>query len=177
MIIKALSQTEKIIEVIFEEINILEEKLLQDIDTLIDKINAIFNENLELILSQIKKYLAHGVPNPLDKCRQRLKIGLKPGAMFSDVELYQLTECHELSKLSENTSIDEVINIYGQLQLNAVRMAALARQSPVLKRRAMEDWLKYGLLAEFWSNTMKNYAHTENYMLEPQYSPKFLTGK
>ncbi|BAY24053.1 GUN4 domain-containing protein [Calothrix sp. NIES-2100] len=174
-VMRALSQTEEITQIIFEQVNILEEKLFQDTNYLIDKINEDIDGKLELISNELKKHLAHALPNPLDKCRQRLNIGLKPGAMLSDVELYQLTECYELSKLNENTSIDEVINIYGQLQLNAARMAALVKKSPVLKRRAMEDWLRYGLLCEFWSNTMENYAHTENYLLEPQQPQKFLT--
>ncbi|MBW4565751.1 MAG: hypothetical protein KME32_32645 [Mojavia pulchra JT2-VF2] len=117
-VMRALSQTEYLTKNIFDGINILEENLFQDINYIVDKINEDIDEKLELIRNELKKHLAHALPNPFDKCKQRLKIGLKPGAMLSDVELYQLSECYELSKLNENTSIDEVINIYGQLQLN-----------------------------------------------------------
>ncbi|BAY91482.1 MULTISPECIES: hypothetical protein [unclassified Tolypothrix] len=176
-VMRALSQTDIITENILKEVNIVEEKLFQDIDYLVDKINENMDEKLELIRNELRKHLAHALPNPIDKCRQRLKIGLKPGPMLSDVELYQLTECYELSNLNENISIDKVIDIYGQLQLNAARMAALVKKSPVLKRQAMEDWLKYGLLCEFWEDTKRNYAHTKNYALERQQSQNFLTGK
>ncbi|BAY34908.1 hypothetical protein NIES2107_68180 [Nostoc carneum NIES-2107] len=176
-VMRALSQTEKITENIFEEINIFEEKMFQDIDYLVDKINENIDEKLELIRNELRKHLAHALPNPIDKCRRRLKIGMKPGPMLSDVELYQLNECYELSNLNENISIDKVIDIYGQLQLNAARMAALVKKSPVLKRQAMEDWLKYGLLCEFWRKTMRDSDRTDNSLLEPQHSQKLLTGK
>ena len=58
----------------------------------------------------------------------------KFGSRISDIELYQLNECYELSKLNEKTAIDEVLKVYGQLQLNAARMAALARNAPKLKK-------------------------------------------
>lgn len=176
-IMEALSQTEASVQKIITEINILEDKFFQDANQLVDKIDLMIERNIETIRNEFKKYTAHAIPNPFDKCRQRLNIGMKSGAMLSDVELYELNQCYELSKLSENSSIDDVLKTYGQLQLNAARMAALVSRSPELKRRAIEDWLKYGLLCEFWRNTMKNYAHTENYMLEPQQSGKFLTGK
>ncbi|OUL21757.1 hypothetical protein BV378_26060 [Nostoc sp. RF31YmG] len=173
----ALSQTEVSIQKIIAEINILEDKFFQDANQLVDKIDIIIERNIEAIRNEFKKYTAHAIPNPFDKCRQRLNIGMKSGAMLSDVELYELSECYKLSKLSENSSIDDVLKTYGQLQLNAARMAALVNRSPELKRRAVEDWLKYGLLCEFWRKTMINYAHTENSLLEPEQSQKFLAGK
>lgn len=114
------------------------------------------------------------MPGPFDKCRQRLKIAWKPGTMLSDWELYELSECYELSKLNENTPIDEVLKTYGQLQLNAARMAALVKNAPELKRRAIEDWLKYGVLCEFWRDTIKTYASTAPVLLEPQMSQERL---
>ncbi|MBD2355755.1 hypothetical protein H6G41_14190 [Tolypothrix sp. FACHB-123] len=176
-VMKALSQTKEISQIIFEDINTLEEKLFQDINYIVDKINENIDEKLELIRYELKKNLAHALPNPFDKCKQKLKIGLKPGAMLSDVELYELNQCYEISKLNENSSIDEVLKTYGQMQLNAARMAALVKKSPELKRRAIEDWLKYGLLCEFWRKTMRDYAHTDNSLLESQQSQKFLSGK
>lgn len=94
--------------------------------------------------------------------------------MLSDWELYELSECYELSKLNENTPIDEVLKTYGQLQLNAARMAALVKNAPELKRRAIEDWLKYGVLCEFWRDTIKTYASTAPVLLEPQMSQERL---
>ena len=52
-------------------------------------------------------------------------------------------------------------------------MVALARNAPELKRRAIEDWIKYGLLCEFWRNTIEDYAFTEPLSLEP-YKPQNL---
>jgi len=176
-VMKALVQVEGITQDIFSEIKLLEEKFFQDTNYLVDKINENVDEKLELIRNELRRHLAHILPNPFDKCRQRLKIGLKLGNILSDVELYELIECYELNKLNENTSIDEVLKIYGQLQLNAARMAALVKKSPELKRRAIEDWLKYGLLCEFWRNTMTNSDYSETLMLKPQQTQQFLTGK
>ena len=88
--------------------------------------------------------------------------------MLSDWELYELSECYELSKLNENTPIDEVLKTYGQLQLNAARMAALVKNAPELKRRAIEDWLKYGVLCEFWRDMIKSYDSSSPILLEGQ---------
>ncbi|OUL25340.1 hypothetical protein [Nostoc sp. 106C] len=176
-VMKALSQTEASFQNIIDEINILEDKFFQDANQLLDNIDIMIERNIEAIRNEFKKYTAHTLPNPFDKCRQRLNIGMKSGAMLSDVELYELNQCYELSKLSEKSSIDEVLKTYGQLQLNAARMAALVKRSPELKRRAIEDWLKYGLLCEFWRKTRRDYAHTEDSLLKPQHSQNFLTSK
>ncbi|BAY65748.1 hypothetical protein NIES22_58550 [Calothrix brevissima NIES-22] len=176
-VMRALSQTEASVQKIITEINILEDIFFEDANQLVDKIDIMIERNREAISNEFKKYTAHAIPNPFDKCRQRLNIGMKSGAMLCDVELYELGECYELSKLSENSSIDDVLKTYGQLQLNAARMAVLVNRSPELKRRAIEDWLKYGLLCEFWRKTMSDYSHTENYLLKPKQSHKFLTGK
>ena len=93
----------------------------------------------------------------------------KFGSRISDIELYQLNECYELSKLNEKTAIDEVLKVYGQLQLNSARMAALARNAPELKKRAIEDWIEYGVLCKFWRNTIEDYSSTEPLLLyKPQ---------
>lgn len=96
--------------------------------------------------------------------------------MLSDIELYELSECYELSKLKEDTPIDDVLKIYGQLQLNSARMAALVKNAPELKRRAIQDWLKYGVLCEFWRDTIKSYVYTAPLLLEQQLPQRLLTG-
>lgn len=169
--------TKKLIEPVLVEVNILEEKLFQDANQLVDKINEDMDEKLELIRNELKKYLAHALPGPFDKCRQRLEIAWKPGAMLSDVELYELSECYEISKLNENTPIDEVTKIYGQLQLNAARMAALVKKSPELKRRAVQDWLQYGVLCKIWRDTIKSYDSRDPLILEQHKQQKFLTNQ
>lgn len=149
------------------EINLLGDKLFEEANQLVDKIDEVLEGKLELIRNELKKHLAHVLPGPFDKCRQRLKIAWKPGAMLSDIELYELSECYELSKLKEDTPIDDVLKIYGQLQLNSARMAALVKNAPELKRRAIQDWLKYGVLCEFWRDTIKSYDYTAPLLLEP----------
>lgn len=168
---------ERVVEPTLREINILEEKLFQEANQIVEKIDEAIDGKLELIRNELKKHLAHAMPNPFDKCRQRLKIGFKPGARLSDIELYELSECYELSKLDENTPIDEVLMIYGQLQQNAAMMAALVKKAPELKRRAIHDWLKYGVLCEFWRDTIKNYDPTAPLVLEHQLPLILLTGK
>ena len=99
----------------------------------------------------------------------------KFGSRISDIELYQLNECYELSKLNEKTAIDEVLKVYGQLQLNAARMAALARNAPEL--RAIKDWIEYGVLCEFWRNTIEDYTSTEPLLLEPDKPQNLIIGQ
>ncbi|MEJ6480133.1 hypothetical protein N0Y54_01905 [Nostoc punctiforme UO1] len=165
-VMQAISLSQNSIEQSLERIEYLENKLFQDANQIVDKISELIDGKLELIRNELKKYLVHGLPSPLDKCRQRLKIAWKPGGLFSDVELYELSECYELSKLDENTSIDEVLKIYGQLQQNAAMMAALVRNSPELKNRAIKDWIKYGLLCKFWRSTMNRYDFKNNVISE-----------
>jgi hypothetical protein len=174
-VMQGLNSTQEITNNALAEINVLEEKLFQDANQIVDKIDEAIDGKLELIRNELKRYLAHALPNPFDKCRQRLKIGLKPGARLSDIELYELNECYELSKLNENTSIDEVLKVYGQLQQNSAMMAALVKKSPELKRRAIQDWLKYGVLCEFWHDTMKSYNYTDSLVLEHEKPQRFLT--
>lgn len=167
---------ERLFEPTLAEINNIEDKLFEDANQIVDRIDEAINGKLELIRNELKKYFAHALPNPFDKCRRRLKIGLKPGVRLSDIELYELSECYELSKLDETTPIDEVLKIYGQLQQNAAMMAALVKKAPELKRRAIQDWLKYGVLCEFWHDTIKSYGSTPSRVLEPQ-KQRLLTTK
>ncbi|MBD2772991.1 hypothetical protein [Iningainema tapete] len=176
VVMAALHSTQEITKNSLVEIHVLEDKLFQDANLIVDKIDVIIDGKLELIRNEFKKHLSHALPNPFDDCRRKLKIGFKPGGMLSDIELYELSECYELSKLNENTPIDEVLKIYGQLQQNAAMMAALVKKAPELKRRAIEDWLKYGLLCEFWRDTMKNYDVKDTLVLDKPVQ-KLLKGK
>jgi hypothetical protein len=47
-------------------------------------------------------------------------------------------------------------------------MAALVKNAPELKRRAIEDWLKYGVLCEFWRDMIKSYDSSSHRLLESQ---------
>ena len=155
----------------------LENQLFTDASQLIDKIDEAIDGKLEFIRNELKRHLHHALPNPLDKCRQQLGIGWKFGGSISDMQLYKLNQCYELSKLNKNTSIDQVLETYGQLQHNAAMMAALVRKSPELRRRAIEDWMKYGLLCEFWRSTIADYTQQEQLKLQASYSQQILKGQ
>ncbi|MBC5797346.1 hypothetical protein H5968_19860 [Sphaerospermopsis sp. LEGE 00249] len=154
----------------------LENQLFADASQLIDKIDEAIDGKLEFIRNELKRHLHHVLPNPLDKCRQQLGIGWKFGGSISDMQLYKLNQCYELSKLNENTPIDQVLETYGQLQHNAAMMAALVRKSPELRRRAIEDWMQYGLLCEFWRSTITDYSKPEQLKLQGNYSQQMLKG-
>ncbi|MHC0068668.1 hypothetical protein ACWATR_38375 [Nostoc sp. UIC 10890] len=166
-VMEAVSLSQSTVENSLQRIEALENAVFQDATQVINKLSELIDGKLELIRNEFKRYLIHYLPNPFDKCRQKLKLGLKSGGLLSDVELYELTQCYELSKLNENTDIDQVLKVYGQLQQNALMMAALVSKSPELKNRSIKDWLKYGLLCEFWHSVINTYEPTNNLMLNP----------
>ncbi|HIK05587.1 MAG TPA: hypothetical protein IGS40_12890 [Trichormus sp. M33_DOE_039] len=175
-IMDAISLADDSIYKSIQKIEILENKLFQDANQIVDEICKNIKTEIEIIRHELKRYLVHALPSPLDKCRQKLKISWKPGGMLSDVELYELSECYELSKLNENTPIDEVLKVYGQLQHNAERMAALVSRSPELKKRAIQDWINYGLLCKCWRGVMESDNDRDSLTLHANYSPKLLNN-
>lgn len=158
-----------------QRVEVLENQLFQDVNQIVEKIDEAIDGKLEFIKNEFKKYFTHALPAPFDQCKKKLNISWKLGGMLSDIELYELSECYELSKLHEDTPIDDVLKIYGQLQQNAYRMAALVKKSSELRNRAIQDWLKYGLLCEFWHRIMKSYDSEDKASLEPSYSQELLT--
>ncbi len=170
--------TKELVDPALKNLEALEEKILIDAEKIIDRIDEVVTKtNEELKNNFLKRLLAHALPNPFDECRRRLKIAGKIGPSLSDIELYELTECHELSKLNENTPIDEILKTYEELQLNAAKMAAIAKQVPSRKRRAVRDWIKYGVLCEFWRDAIKTYDPAEPLLLEPQIAQNLLTER
>lgn len=173
-VMEALNSTNKALL----EVNNLENKMFADANYLVDKlireIDEVLEGKLEKFNTILQRYLDHALPGPFDKCKRRLNIHWKFGNQISDMDLYRLAECYELSKLDENTSIEKIVEIYGQLQLNAARMAALVRNAPILKRIAVDDWLKYGVISEFWYDTLKAYDSNVT-MLKPSIRQALLT--
>lgn len=176
VVMEALNSTEEKSQTILSELAVLENQLFQDANQIIDKIDELIDEKLEQVRIELRKYLGYALPAPLDKCRQRLKISWKPGVMLSDMEVYELRQCYELNKLNENIPIDDVLKIYGQLQLDAARMSALVKKSPELRRRTVEDWLKYGLLCEFWRSVKQRYSVSDNFLKKDNHAPKLLSS-
>ena len=153
---------------LIRDLELLETQVFDDAGYLIDQIEEIVDKTIEQVRGELRRHSAELIPNPLDPCRQKLGLGLKLGFQLSDIEYYRLIECYELTKLTPNTRVQTIIETYGQLQLNAARMVALTRKAPELRKFAVEDWLKYGVLCQFWSNTIKIYDSTE---LEIESSP------
>ncbi|MBD2181223.1 hypothetical protein [Aerosakkonema funiforme] len=177
-VMEALEFTNYRVDKALLEVKDLENKLFVDanylVDKLIQQIDEVLEGKIEKFNTILQRYLDHALPGPFDKCKRRLNIQWKFGNQISDMDLYRLAECYELSKLDENTSIEKVVEIYGQLQLNAARMAALVRNAPILKRIAVDDWLKYGVLSEFWYDTLKAYDSNVP-MLKPSIRQALLT--
>jgi cell division septum initiation protein DivIVA len=176
VVMESLISTNKLAQDTIRDINLLEDKLFQDANYLIDRVEEVVDKTLEQVRMELKKYIGNPLPGVFDKCKRRLNIHWKAGHQISDIELYRLAECYELSKLNENTPIKSVLEIYGQLQLNAARMAALTRNAPALKKIIVEDWIKYGVLCEFWYDTMKTYDSNLP-LLKSEIFPKLLMGE
>lgn len=137
-------------ESILKEIERLETKFFQDANALIDRIEAVVIGESTRWELKIKK-LRHCLPAPWDQCKQQLKIHWKSGLDLSDLEIYRLMECYELSKLNESTPVEQIIEIYAQLQHKSVLMKHFARGAPAFQQIFIKDWFKYGQLCDFWS--------------------------
>lgn len=84
IVMEALTATQNLSDRIGEQVNDLEEKTFRDANQLVDKINEILEGKIEQVRNELKKHLGHGVPNPLDPCRRRLNLGMKPGARLTE---------------------------------------------------------------------------------------------
>ncbi len=165
----------RLVEPALKEINNLKAEFFKDLDKKIDKffdradkfrdqVDQMLMGTLEEVRNDlIRRREVHAIPNPLDPCRKKLNISSKRGIELSDIELYRLIECHELAKVNENTPLEQIIETYAQLQLNAIRMASLSRKAPQLREIVIRDWVKYGMLCEFWK--VLNHEYAPSYIL------------
>lgn len=140
---------EELFKPILSEIKALEEQFFQDAYNLLKETEKAIAGEIEVFKATLNSF-KHAPPNPTDPCRNQLNLGWKSGLYFSDIEIYRLMECYELRKLDENTPIPKIREVYAQLQHNAARMAYLAKNSPALHDIALQDWVKYGQLYQFW---------------------------
>ncbi|MBW4487229.1 MAG: hypothetical protein KME12_05510 [Trichocoleus desertorum ATA4-8-CV12] len=138
-----------LIESTLKEIEHLETKFFQDANALIDRIAEFLAGEITRLEFEIKKF-RHFLPAPWDQCKQQLNIHWKSGLDLSNLEIYRLMECYELSKLNENKPVEKIIETYAQLQHSAVLMKYLARGAPAFQNIFIKDWFKYGQLCEFW---------------------------
>ncbi|MFN9869216.1 MAG: hypothetical protein ACK568_19615, partial [Pseudanabaena sp.] len=143
----------KLIDPIFDKLEKLEDKIFKDIDRLIDKIDVIFTGTGEELKNAIQTLIdpALLIPNPFDQCRRLQGLEWTIGTSFTLVQIYRFRECKVLEKLDENTKIQDLVDAYGGLQLNAWKMACVSRGAPGLQKNVMQDWIKYGQLISLWS--------------------------
>ncbi len=174
-VMEALQYTQLSTSQMLSQINQLEDQIFQDGNDLIDRVEEVIDKTLEQVRMELKRYLGNSLPGVFDQCKRRLNLQWKSAHKISDIELYRLAECYELSKLNENTPIHKIEEIYGQLQLNAARMAVLVKTAPALKKIAVADWIKYGILAQFWSDT-KEFYEFKFPMLEDKNNEQLIKG-
>jgi ElaB/YqjD/DUF883 family membrane-anchored ribosome-binding protein len=131
-----------------DKISKLEEQLFEDINQVLDKIINEVDEKGEELKKQIQLGLL-SFPNFLDECRNELGLQ-KPGLLFSDIEYYKLIKCYSLKRLEKDNHItlNERLEIYAQLQRNAAiaRFLAADISSPGIDDLYARDWLEYGVL-------------------------------
>lgn len=140
---------EKLLEPTLKEIERLEAKLFQDANALLDRFEEVMAGQIEKLKHEILKF-RHLLPAPWDRCKRQLNLHWKSGLDLSDLEIYRLMECYELSRLDENTPIKKIVETYAQLQNSAVLMKHLASGAPEFQKIFIKDWFKYGQLCEFW---------------------------
>ncbi len=67
VVMKSITSTEEKARDILSEVAILEDKLFQDANQIIDKIDELIDGKLEQIRIELRKYLGYTLPAPLDK--------------------------------------------------------------------------------------------------------------
>ncbi|MFB2881369.1 alanine-zipper protein [Floridanema aerugineum] len=142
-----------LIDPILDKLNNLQNNFFINVERLLDKIDEIFTGTIEDVRNDIKSLLDPILlfPNPFDECRQKLNLGNKLGTSLTAIEIYRFRECQVLKGLNENTTIARLTDSYGGLQLNAWKIACVSRGAPDLKKKLIQDWIKYGQLIDLWS--------------------------
>jgi len=133
----------KLVDPTINKLNNLEKEIFSDFD---QRIEFIFN-NAEKFRDQLDGMIT----GTLEEVRYEYrKLGNLYGVR-SEIEIYRKMELESLKKLNDDEiSISGIIDVYGQLELNAIRLAAVARKAPSMRKQALRDWVKYRLLADFW---------------------------
>jgi hypothetical protein len=129
----------KIIDEAFDKLKDLEEKLFQDVTTILNKIDAILKEvscYAQAIISRVTEEIKKVLPsiiNPFDQCRIELtklfpheSMRFKSISGFSPNQLYEYRKCRLIFFLNENTPIKAVQMAYRDLELLAGDMRCLS---------------------------------------------------
>jgi ElaB/YqjD/DUF883 family membrane-anchored ribosome-binding protein len=128
-----------IIDHTFDRLNDFEEKVFQDITTILNKIDAILKEVscyaqaiVIRVTEEIKKLLPRFI-NPFDHCRVRLgklfpseHMRFKSLSKFSPNQLYEFRKCKLISNLKDDSPMKAVKMAYRDLELLAGDMRCLS---------------------------------------------------
>jgi hypothetical protein len=141
---------QEIIQESYLKMNMLRADLRKDMDHLMDRIESVVEKvdcSVEGFASSIRNDLvfrlgANAFPNPLDQCRQQLKVGLKPGILLSDSELYLLTECHTFSSFSPETEVKMMLWKIAELQVMVTKLRCVARKSGLANEMYTEKYFE-----------------------------------
>lgn len=152
---------QKIIDNTFDRLNQFEEKLFQDMTTILNKIDSILKEVscyaqaiVYRVTEEIKKTLP-SIPNPWEACRIQLD-KLFPGqsmcwkmvSSFTPSQLYQYRKCRLVNYLKEDSPIEAVKMAYRDLELLAgdmrclsVSLGAIANEKYYIREMGDADYI------------------------------------
>lgn len=142
----------KLIDPTFDRLDKLEDKLYQDLDQIIDKLAVLFHVTITDVKTQLLTGLTTFV-NPKSGIRKRRFVPVRV-INLTDMELYRYMTWLELEKInkiiSDNGSVESIIDSYLQLKINASRMNFRARSLGIteLQNICLRDWVKYGMAIE-----------------------------
>jgi hypothetical protein len=151
----------KIIDNTFDQLNRFEDKLFQDMTSILNKIDAILKEVscyaqaiVYRVTDDIKKVLPSWV-DPFENCRAELD-KLFPGewmrfklvSMFTPSQLYEYRKCRLISNLKADTPIEAVKMAYRDLELLAgdmrclsVSLGAIANEKYYIREMGNADYI------------------------------------
>ncbi|NEO18944.1 MAG: hypothetical protein F6J94_00360 [Moorea sp. SIO1F2] len=124
----------------------------------IEDLRISFNK----IIEKARSTLPFSIFRRRTSCEKEMRQVYQEG---SDIYFYRVSEC-EINKIinqrGHTLTVQQIADNYGQLQLNASRMACLAKDiAPDLHDQIKGDWLEYGIKTRFWKNYLTNSSQGE----------------
>jgi hypothetical protein len=149
----ALADIKKnLIDPIVTAISDLEQKLIEDINQVLDKLFDFFQGTVQDFKDDISKSTTLLIPNPFDPCRQSTGTATTPGPRLTPADVFNLFECNQLKRLEDSaTTVKEITDVYASLQLQSFRVTCLGRGSPAFQDIFTKKWIKYGQLYDLWN--------------------------
>ena len=138
---RAFDDLDRIVDKIFVESNALMDKFFDNSHNLVDQIE-------EVIKGETTTQWIHRI------AEQTGNLSLTETEYYESI---QKNELAKLSKLTSNSTIEDIVIIYGQLQLNAKKMIQICRGVDTLRRSFLQDFIYYGQKGEFWSSRLQKY--------------------